>query len=55
MVARTRFKYDSDFLVACALLVELAEANAHLLVGGGLDPGALGAAADQPAGPRPQC
>jgi hypothetical protein len=27
-----RFKYDRDFLVACALLVELAEANAHLLV-----------------------
>jgi hypothetical protein len=27
-----RFKYDGDFLVACALVVELAEANAHLLV-----------------------
>ena len=26
------FKYDADFLVACALVVELAEANAHLLV-----------------------
>ena len=32
MVARTRFKYDSDFLVACALVAELPEANAHLLV-----------------------
>ncbi|MGH3968705.1 MAG: hypothetical protein ACRDTV_11465, partial [Mycobacterium sp.] len=26
------FKYDFDFLVACAFVVELAEANAHLLV-----------------------
>jgi hypothetical protein len=26
------FKHDADFLVACALVVELAEANAHLLV-----------------------
>ena len=26
------FKYDDDFLVACAWVVELAETNAHLLV-----------------------
>jgi hypothetical protein len=26
------FKYDANFLVACALVIELAEANAHLLV-----------------------
>ena len=26
------FKYDADFLVACSLVVELAEVNAHLLV-----------------------
>jgi len=26
------FKYDFDFLVTCALVVEIAEANAHLLV-----------------------
>ena len=26
------FKYDLDFLVTCALVVELAEANSHLLV-----------------------
>lgn len=26
------FKYDHDFLMASALVVELAEANAHLLI-----------------------
>jgi hypothetical protein len=26
------FKYDHDFLAACALIVELAEANSHILV-----------------------
>ena len=26
------FKYDSNFLVACSLVIELAEANSHLLV-----------------------
>lgn len=26
------FKYDLDFMVTCALVVEMAEANAHLLV-----------------------
>ncbi len=25
------FKYDNDFLVACGLVVEMAEANSHLL------------------------
>lgn len=26
-----KFKYDKDFLVACSLVVEMAEANSHLL------------------------